>query len=62
MRVHKLMPRVFFESVSDAHQAGATAIMISSEADKEEHEALKAKQSSAAHDDEDPQAEEEAAE
>lgn len=45
MRVHKLLPRVFFESVSDAQQAGATAIMISTEADQEEHEALKSKHS-----------------
>jgi hypothetical protein len=28
--------------MSDAHQAGATAIMISNEAEQEEHDALKA--------------------
>lgn len=34
--VCKKAPRVWFESVTDAHQAGAVAIMISSVKDEEE--------------------------
>lgn len=33
MRVNKLMPRVYFETVEDAMQAGAAAIRIGSEGD-----------------------------
>lgn len=36
MRVNKKLPRVYFESISDAHQAGAVGIRISSEAEEEE--------------------------
>lgn len=38
MRVNKRMPRVLFETIEDAHQAGASAILIRSE---EELESLK---------------------
>jgi hypothetical protein len=57
MRIHKLMPRVFFESMSDAHQAGATAIMISNEAEQEEHDALKAQLSAKGDESSGPEAE-----
>ncbi len=40
MRVDKRAPRVFFESVADAHQAGAMGIRINSDKDLAEHEAL----------------------
>lgn len=36
MRVNKMLPRVFFETVEDAHQAGAVDIKISSEAEEAE--------------------------
>ncbi|WP_421853792.1 hypothetical protein [Novosphingobium sp.] len=36
MRVNKLMPRIWFESVEDAMQAGAVGIRIHSEADRSE--------------------------
>lgn len=36
MRVNKLLPRVYFESVEDAMQAGAVAIRIHSETDRQE--------------------------
>lgn len=42
MRVYKHAPRVWFESVADAHQAGATAIRISSPAEAEDHKAIMA--------------------
>jgi hypothetical protein len=29
MRVEKADPRIFFEDVSEAHQCGATAVMVS---------------------------------
>ena len=35
MRVDKRSPRVWFESAADAHQAGATAIMIAGAEDAE---------------------------
>lgn len=34
MRVNKLLPRVYFESIEDAMQCGAVGIRISSEADE----------------------------
>jgi len=40
MRVRKQMPRVWFDSVEDAQQAGASAIRISTAAEEEELEAL----------------------
>ncbi len=41
MRVNKLMPRVFFETVEDAMQAGAAAVRIATEEDsKAYHEFL----------------------
>lgn len=40
MRVSKKGPRVFFEDVADAHQAGATAIQISSDEERAKHEAI----------------------
>lgn len=42
MRVNKLFPRVWFETVEDAHQAGAAAIRITNDADLAEHEAIMA--------------------
>lgn len=36
MRVHKMLPRVWFESVDDAIQAGAVGIRIGSEAEEAE--------------------------
>ena len=40
MRVNKLLPRVFFESVSDAYQAGAVGIKISSQEEDAEFRAF----------------------
>lgn len=40
MRVNKKLPRVWFESVEDAHQAGAVGIRISSEAESEQYQNL----------------------
>jgi hypothetical protein len=40
MRVNKKLPRVWFESVEDAHQAGAVGIRISSEEEGEQYEKL----------------------
>jgi len=40
MRVSKNSPRVWFESVADAHQAGAVGIRIASEAEEAEYEEL----------------------
>lgn len=40
MRVRKAMPRVWFETVEDAHQAGAVAIRITSPEDKEAYDAF----------------------
>lgn len=37
MRIDKRNPRVWFESVSDAHQAGAASIRISSAAEEQDH-------------------------
>lgn len=39
MRVNKMLPRVFFESIEDAFQAGAVSIRIGSAADEAELEA-----------------------
>lgn len=38
MRVNKLMPRIFFETVEDAMQAGATAIRMGGEEDRRAYE------------------------
>lgn len=40
MRVRKSMPRVWFDSVEDAMQAGATALRIKSEDEQAEYEAF----------------------
>jgi hypothetical protein len=40
MRVRKSMPRVWFETVEDAHQCGATAIRITTDADQADLDAL----------------------
>lgn len=37
MHVSKRAPRVYFEDIADAHQAGAAAILITSDADRERH-------------------------
>ncbi len=37
MRVNKLLPKVFFETVADAHQAGAVGIQIGNEAEEAEY-------------------------
>ena len=37
MHVDKRAPKVFFEDVADAHQAGAAAIRIASAAERERH-------------------------
>lgn len=39
MRVNKKMPRVYFECVEDAMQAGAAAIRITTDEDRRAHEA-----------------------
>jgi hypothetical protein len=36
MRVNKKLPRVYFETISDAHQAGAVSIRISSAEEEDE--------------------------
>jgi hypothetical protein len=38
MRVSKHLPRVFFETVEDAMQAGAAAIRVGNERDRKAHE------------------------
>jgi hypothetical protein len=43
MRVSKLMPRVWFDSVEDAIQCGALGIRISSDADQAEYDETIAK-------------------
>jgi hypothetical protein len=43
MRVNKLFPRVWFETVDDAKQAGATAIRIASSTEQEQYDAAFAK-------------------
>lgn len=48
MRVSKKAPRVWFEEWSDAHQAGATAIKISTVADEEALEAFQAAEAESA--------------
>lgn len=49
MRVDKRAPRIWFESVADAHQAGATGIRITSQAEGDAYEELlKAKREEAA--------------
>jgi hypothetical protein len=40
MHVNKLLPRIYFESVDDAHQAGAVGIRIHSEAEEDEYRRL----------------------
>lgn len=42
MAIDKRAPRVFFDSIEDAHQAGATAIKIGGEEDRAELERLNA--------------------
>lgn len=46
MRVNKLFPRVWFETVDDAKQAGATAIRIASDTEQEQYDAAFAKDES----------------
>lgn len=48
MRVNKLFPRVWFEDVQDAHQAGAVAIQITNDADREAHDSITAEHKAAA--------------
>lgn len=40
MRVDKRAPRIWFESIADAHQAGALGIRITTQAEGEAYEAL----------------------
>lgn len=47
MRINKLFPRVWFENVEDAHQAGAVAIRITNDTDREAHDAITAEQMAA---------------
>jgi hypothetical protein len=42
MHVDKRSPRIFFEDVADAHQAGAVSIRITSQAEHDRHEAIMA--------------------
>lgn len=44
MHVDKRAPKIFFEDISDAHQAGATSIMISGEAEAERYREMIAAQ------------------
>lgn len=40
MHVDKRAPRIFFEDIADALQAGATALRITSEAERDRHNQL----------------------
>lgn len=51
MHVDKRNPRIWFEDVAEAHQAGAAAILISGDAEAAEHAALMADQQSSTDED-----------
>jgi hypothetical protein len=44
MHVDKGSPKIFFEDIADAHQAGATSIMIGSQAEAERYQEMLAAQ------------------